>query len=98
PAVAVAEKLPFGVGLRPMLEQFLDVAAGSRRRVKKDDAAGAAADVFPGVRDAPRHERAGAGAARCHRIADLERELAGDNPGDLVAVMVQVVETLRARR
>src|SRR5215831_2086420 len=53
-----------------------DVAAGCRRRVHEQDAAGVAAGALPGMRDA-REERAGAGPADVDLIADLEGDLAG---------------------
>jgi hypothetical protein len=40
------------------------------------------------MRDVAREERAGAGPADGNIVADLKGDLAGDHPGDLVAVAV----------
>src|SRR5262245_25247862 len=78
------------------MQELLDVAAGGGWRVEKQDPTGFAARVLPRVGDVAREEGAGAGAANAHLVADLERDLAGEHPGDLVAVPVQMEETLGA--
>src|SRR4029450_13018576 len=70
PAVALAELLALGLAHRP----------GRPQR-----APGASARPLPGVRDIAREKRAGAGPADAHLVADLERDLAGEHPGNLVA-------------
>src|SRR5690242_1705093 len=50
------------------------------------------------MRHVPRHERACSRATDGHFVADLEGDLSGDDPGDLIAVVVQVVETCGAGR
>ena len=50
------------------------------------------------MRDVARHECAGAGPADCDRVADHESEFAGEHPGDLVAVVVQMEEARGAGR
>jgi len=74
------------------LGHFLDIAACHRRRVKEHNAGGVAAGVLPGVRHCARHERTGSGPADGDLVADLERHLAGNDPSDLVAFVMQVVE------
>jgi FKBP-type peptidyl-prolyl cis-trans isomerase 2 len=44
------------------------------------------------MRHVAREERAGAGPAHGNLVADLEDDLAGQYPGDLVAVAVQMEE------
>src|SRR2546428_4054757 len=89
PAVALAEFIAFVVVDRSgAFQELLDVAAGGGRGVQKQDAAGFAAGVLPGMRDVAREERAGAGAADGNIVADLKGDLAGEHPGDLVAVAV----------
>src|SRR6516225_4500075 len=80
------------------LGHFLDIAAGERRGVEEHDAGGVTAGVLPGVRHCARHERAGTRPADGDLVADLERHLAGNDPSDLVAFMMQVVEAPRTRR
>jgi hypothetical protein len=48
------------------------------------------------MRDVAREERAGAGPADGNLVADLEGDLAGEHPRDLVAVAVQMEEALGA--
>ncbi len=48
------------------------------------------------MRDVAREERAGAGPADGDLVADLEGDLAGEHPGDLVAVAVQMEQALGA--
>src|SRR5204863_8015141 len=71
--------------------QILEPFPGRGRRVHEQYTAGLDAGVLPGMRYAARHEGAGAGAADRHRVADLERDLAGEDVGDLVAVVVDVI-------
>src|SRR6267378_3180576 len=66
------------------------------RGVEKQDAAGVATRALPGVRDVAREERAGAGPADGNLVADLEGNLAGEHPGDLVAFAVEMKEALGA--
>src|SRR5262249_28486149 len=54
------------------MQELLDVAAGGRRGVEKENSAGLAAAVLPRVRDVARQERARAGPADAHLVADLE--------------------------
>src|SRR5438132_14402734 len=92
PAVALEEFVVFvGVG-RAVLRERLNKAAGGSRGVEKQDPAGFAAGVFPGMWDVARHECAGAGPTDRDRLADHKREFAGEHPGDLVAVAVQMEE------
>jgi hypothetical protein len=44
------------------------------------------------MRDIAREEGACAGTADGDVVADLERDLSGEHPGDLIAVAVQVEE------
>src|SRR5262245_12918442 len=98
PTVALPELVAFVVvhriGRAP--RELLDVAAGGGRGVEEENAAGLAAGALPGVRDVAREERAGAGAADGDLVADLERDLAGEHPGDLVAVAVEMEQALGA--
>src|SRR5215475_7994495 len=48
------------------------------------------------MRDVAREERAGARAADGDLVADLERDLAGEHPGDLVTVAVEMEQALGA--
>src|SRR5206468_7769390 len=76
------------------IKETLDVAAGGGRGVEKNDPAGFAAGVLPSVPNVAREECAGAGAADGNLVADLKGDLAGEHPGDLVAVTVEMEETL----
>src|SRR5579875_3175607 len=87
-----------GLAARAPLGQRLDQPTGGRRRIEKQDAAGFAAGILPGMGDRARHERAGSGTAGGDLVADHERELAFQDPGDLVAVAVQMIEARRAWR
>src|SRR5262245_42899315 len=78
------------------MQELLDVAAGRGRGVEKHDATGFAAAVLPGMRDVARHERAGAGPADGDFVADHEGDLAGEHPRDLVAVAMEMEQTLAA--
>src|SRR5712664_1963009 len=99
PAVALAEFVALIVGDRAgAVQELLDVAAGGGRGVEKQDAASFAAGVLPSMRDVAREERAGAGSADGNIVADLKGDLAGEHPGDLVAVAVQMEEALGAGR
>src|SRR6266545_5773425 len=90
PVVALAEFVAFVVAdpAGGTLQEFLDVAAGGGRGVEKQDAAGFAAGVLPSMRDVAREKRAGARPADGNLVADLKGDLAGEHPGDLVAVAV----------
>src|SRR5881628_2835392 len=89
PAVALAEFVAFVVVDRSgAFQEVLDVAAGGGRGVHEQDAAGFAASALPSMRDVAREERAGAGPADGNLVADLKGDLAGEHPGDLVAVAV----------
>src|SRR5262249_34677305 len=81
PAVALAE-CPALVGIHRArtIQELLDVAAGASGGVEKQDSAGFAAGVPPGVRDVVREERAGTGATDGDLVADLEGDLAGEHP------------------
>src|ERR1700736_4207372 len=92
PAVAFEEFVAFVVVGRTALRERLDEAPGGGRGVEKQDAAGFAAGVLPGMRDVARHECAGAGPADRDRVSDHKSEFAGEHPGDLVAVAVQMQE------
>src|SRR5437667_11673566 len=94
--VALAELVALVVVNRAVAQELLDVAASCGRGVHEQDAAGFAAGALPGMRDAGREERAGAGPADGDLVADLEGELAGEHPGDLVAVAVQMEQALGA--
>src|SRR3989454_4490403 len=95
PAVALAEFVAFIVIDRAgAIQEFLDVTAGGGRGVEKQDSAGFAAGVLPSVPNVAREESAGAGAADGNLVADLKGDLAGEHPGDLVAVTVEMEETL----
>src|SRR6516162_11740201 len=92
PAVALKEFFVFvGVG-QPAFRERLDEAASGGRGAEKQDATGFAAGVLPGVRYVARHECGAAGPAGGDFVADLEAELAGEHPGDLVTVAVQMIE------
>src|SRR5690348_4951764 len=98
PSIALAQLLALIVIHRAgPIPELLDVATGGGRRVEKHDSAGLAAGVLPRVRDVAWEERARARAADRHLVADLEGDLAGKHPGDLVAVTVEMKKTLRAR-
>src|SRR4030095_10900990 len=69
-----------------LLEHPFDEAAGAGRGVEENDAPRWAAAVFPRMRHVTRQEGAGARSAGRHLLADLERELSFEHPGDLIAV------------
>src|SRR5262245_520747 len=97
PAVALAECPALIIVHRAgTIQELLDVAAGGGRSVQEQDSAGFAAGVLPGVRDVAREERTGAGTADAHLVADLKGDLAGENPGDLVALTVEMEQALGA--
>src|SRR5713226_6782556 len=78
PAVTLTESFAFLVVGRPggALQELLDEAAGGGRGVEKQDAAGFAAGVLPGMGDVARQERAGARPADGNLVADLKGDLA----------------------
>ena len=78
--------------LRAALRERFNKTAGGGRRVEKQHAGGFAAAVLPRMWEIARHERAGAGPAYGHLIADLQGHLAREHPGDLVVVAVQMEE------
>src|SRR5499426_3813084 len=95
PAVAPAELLAFiGAHRARTMQELLDVAARGGRGVEKQDPAGFAAAVLPRVRNVARKERARPRPSDTHLVPDLERDLAGEHPGDFVALLVQMQETL----
>src|SRR5262245_25330372 len=97
PAIALAERLAFRVVHRPgPMQELLDIAARASRGVEEHDAAGLAAAVLPSVRDVARKEGAGAETTDADLVADLEGDLAGEHPRDLVAVAMEMKETLGA--
>src|SRR5688572_24119443 len=76
PVVAIADFLALVVAHRPgVLFEILDVAAGGGRGVHEQDAAGFGPRALPRIRDVAREERAGAGTADAHLVADHERDL-----------------------
>jgi hypothetical protein len=99
PAVALAEFVGFVAvdWAGGALQELLDVAAAGGRGVEKQDAAGFAAGVSM-------HAGRCAGRTRTCRpadgnlVADLKGDLAGEHPGDLVAVAVYMEEALGADR
>src|SRR5437764_14180868 len=94
PAVALQNVGPFLLGhhreaaLGPML--LLDEPARLGRGVEEQHPPGFRAGVLPGMRHAARHEGAGPGAADRNLVADLEGDLALQDVGHLVAVVVQM--------
>src|SRR5256885_7581153 len=62
----------------------------------KQDTAGLGAGALPGMRDIARHEGATARAADRDLVADQERDLALQDVGNFVAVVVQVERAFRA--
>jgi hypothetical protein len=90
PAVALIEFVAFVVVARAAFRERFNEDARGGRGVEKQHAAGFAAAVLPGMRDVAGHERAGAGPADGNLVADLEGDLTGEDPGDLVAVAVQM--------
>jgi hypothetical protein len=86
PAVALVEFVAFVVADRAggAVQELFDVAAGGGRGVEKQDAAG----VLPSMGDVAREERARAGPADGNIVAHLKGDLAGEYPGDVVAVAV----------
>src|SRR5262245_19528995 len=93
PVVVLAQLLAF---IWWVLHEFLDVAAGPGRRVEKQHAAGVTSRVLPGMRDVAREERAGSGPTNAHIVPDSEGDLAGEHPGHLVAVAMEMEHALGA--
>src|SRR5216683_2949164 len=98
PAVALAQLGCLALGHRreaaacPLLLFYQPACPG--RSIEKQHAPGFRAGALPGMRHAACHEGAGAGAADRDLIADLEGDLAGEDIGHLVAVVVQVERAL----
>src|SRR5262249_3594515 len=92
PPVALIEFGAFVVVDRAALRERLNEAACIGRGVEKQHAAGVATGILPGMWDIARHECAGARPADGNVVADLESEFAGEHPGDLVAVTMQMIE------
>jgi hypothetical protein len=78
------------------LRKLLDEVSGGGRSVKKQHTAGFLAGVLPSMRDVTRHECTGPRAAGRHLVADLEGEFAGNDPSNLIAVVVQMMEARSA--
>ena len=70
--------------------QLLEQAPGPARRVKEQHASALGAGALPGMRDATGHEGAGSRPADGELIADLERDLAAQDVGHLIAVVMEV--------
>src|SRR5437764_3930083 len=102
PAVTLQRIGEFAFGHRrkaalgPVL--LLEQAARLGRGVQKQHPPGLGAGALPGMRHAARHEGVGAGTADRDLVADQEGDLAGEDIGDLVAVMVQMEGALGAGR
>src|SRR5713101_3450782 len=98
PAVALADLGHLALGhrregaARPML--LLQQAARLGRRIEKQHPPGFRAGALPGMRHAAWHESAGAGAADRGLVADLERDLAAQDIGHLVAAVMQMERAL----
>src|SRR3954452_9514626 len=73
-----------------MARQLFKEAASSPRHVKKQHTAGLGAGTLPRVRDIAGHEGAGSGAANRDLVADLECDLAAQDVGHLIAVVMEV--------
>jgi hypothetical protein len=97
PAVALKKSCSFGVIHRVPLRKFFNETSSSCGGVEKQHAAGFVACILPGMRDVTRHERTGSRATDGYLVADLEGEFAGKNPGDLIAVVVQMMDARSAR-
>src|SRR6267154_964297 len=75
---------------------LLDQPARLGRRVEKQHPPGFRAGALPGMRHAARHEGIGAGAADADLVADHESDLAAQDIGHLVAVVMQMKGALGA--
>jgi hypothetical protein len=69
---------------------LFDQPACLGRSIEKQHTSGFRAGALPGMRHAAWHEGAGAGAADRDRVADLEGDLAAQDIGHLVTVVMQV--------
>jgi hypothetical protein len=97
PAVALKKICSFVVIHRVPPRKFFNETSSGCRGVKKQHAAGFVACILPGMGDVTRHERTGSRATDGYLVADLEGEFAGKNPGDLIAVVVQMMDARSAR-
>src|SRR5258708_2787996 len=92
PAVALAQLGCLALGHRrevaacPLLLFYQPACPG--RSIEKQHAPGFRAGALPGMRHAARHEGTGAGAADRDLVADHERDLAAQDIGHLVAVVM----------
>src|SRR5262245_41435247 len=80
--------------IRPLL--LLEQTTCAGWSIEKQYPPGVRAGVFPGMRYPAWHEGAGAGAADREFVADFERDLAAQDIGHLVAVVVQMERALRS--
>src|SRR6266478_5864380 len=94
PAVALAGLGDLALGhhreAAPRLVLLFEQPARLGRRVEKQHPPGLRPGALPGMRHAARHEGTGARAADRDRVADQESDLALQDIGDLVAVMMQM--------
>src|SRR6478672_2097413 len=92
PAVPAPHFVGFGSIRRPgrPAQLFLEKAAGIGRRIQEQYVGGFGAGVFPRMRYAAWHERAGARPADRELVADLEGDFPAQHVGHLVAVTVKV--------
>jgi hypothetical protein len=87
--VALKKFCSFVVIPRVPLRKFFNETSSGRGGVEKQHAAGFVACILPGMRDVTRRERTGSRATDGYLVADLEGEFAGNEPSDLVTVVVQ---------
>src|SRR6516165_5832622 len=90
PAVAFAYLCQFAASPLLLFQQPARLGRG----IEKQHPSGFCAGTLPGVRHVARHEGTGAGAADRDLVADLEGDLAAEDIGHLVAVVMQVERAL----
>src|SRR5689334_10414922 len=83
---------------RAVFSEFLDKSSSGGGSVEEQRPSRLGARILPGMRNIARHERACSRTADGYFITDLESDLSSDDPGDFIAVLVEMMKAGSAGR